>query len=158
MKFADFICFEATVPDLRATDRNAAIAELVESLHRQGRIDGSHVRRITMAVVRRENEASTGLGKGVAIPHVKHKVVKDLVAAVGRSDSGIDFRSLDKRPVYTVILLISPMDNPERHLQAMKRIFNYLQQDKFMKFLRQSRTAGQIEYLFREADEKPDFG
>jgi len=95
------------------------------------------------------------MGKGVAVPHVKYKAAKDVVAAVGQSNAGIDFSSLDKKLVYSVILLVSPADNPDRHLQAMENIFKHLQQDRFLKFLRQSQTAEQIEDLLREADENP---
>jgi len=95
------------------------------------------------------------MGKGVAVPHVKHEAVKDVVAAVGQSSAGIDFSSLDKKPVYSVILLISPADNPDRHLQAMESIFKHLQRDRFRKFLRQSQTAEEIKDLLREADENP---
>ena len=94
------------------------------------------------------------MGKGVAVPHVKYEVVKDVVAVVGLS-SGIDFSSLDKQPVFSVILLLSPADNPDKHLQAMETIFKHLQQERFRRFLRQSQTAEQIKDLLREADENP---
>jgi mannitol/fructose-specific phosphotransferase system IIA component (Ntr-type) len=107
-------------------------------------------------VIKREREASTGMGKGVAVPHVKHGAVKDDIAAViGQSSAGIDFSALDKQPVYTVILLISPVNNPDKHLQAMENIFRHLQQERFRKFLRQCQKAEQIEDLIREADENP---
>ena len=95
------------------------------------------------------------MGKGVAVPHVKHPAVKNVIATVGQSSAGIDFASLDKQMVYSVILLISPADNPDKHLQAMESIFKYLQQEKFRKFLRQAETAEQIEELLREVDENP---
>jgi len=155
MKFVDFVCFEAIVPSLKATDRDGAIAELTESLGRAGKLGRGNYKRITKAIIERENEASTGMGKGVAIPHVKYKAVKEVVATVGRSNAGIDFAALDKQPVYSVILLVSPVDDPEKHLRAMEKIFRHLQQEKFRKFLRQSQTAAQIEDLLREADENP---
>jgi mannitol/fructose-specific phosphotransferase system IIA component (Ntr-type) len=155
MKFADFVCFEATIPELKAADRDGAIAELVSALDRAGRLAKKNCEAITKAVINRENEASTGMGKGVAVPHIKHEAAKDLVAAVGLSSAGIDFSSLDKQLAYSVILLISPADNPDRHLQAMESIFKHLQQERFRSFLRQSQTAEQIEDLLREADENP---
>ena len=155
MKFADFVCFDAIVSELTAKDRDGAIAELVSQLDKAGRLGKGHRQEIIKATIKREKEASTGMGKGVAVPHVKHKAVKDVVAAVGQSGAGIDFSSLDKKLVYSVILLVSPADNPDRHLQAMENIFKHLQQDKFLKFLRQSQTAEQIEDLLREADENP---
>ena len=155
MKFADFICFDAMIPELKATDRDGAIAELVSALDKTGRLGKGKCDEITKAVIKREKEASTGMGKGVAVPHVKHAAVKDVVAVVGQSSAGIDFSALDKKPVYTVILLISPLDNPDRHLQAMENIFKHLQLEKFRKFLRQSQKVEQIEDLLREADENP---
>jgi len=155
MKFADFICFKAIVPELKARDKNAAITELVKALQNAGKIKSDNVQKITRAVIKRENEASTGMGKGVAVPHVKHHTVKKLVAALGQSNTGIDFAALDKKPVYSIILLLSPPDEPDKHLQAMEKIFRHLQQEKFRKFLRQSQLAEQIEDLLKEADENP---
>jgi mannitol/fructose-specific phosphotransferase system IIA component (Ntr-type) len=153
MKFADFFCFEAAISELLARDRNGAIAELVSSLDKAGKLGRSNGKEVISAVIKREKEASTGIGKGVAVPHVKHKAVKDVVAVIGQSSAGIDFSALDKQPVYSVILLISPVDNADRHLQAMERIFKHLQHEKFRKFLRQCRSLAQIEELLGEADE-----
>lgn len=155
MKFSDFVCFEAIVADLKARDRDGVIAELVWALEKAGRLGKDNCQEIIKMMIKREKEASTGMGKGVAVPHVKHPAVKDVVAAVGRSSAGIDFSSLDKQPVYTVFLLVSPTDNPDKHLQAMESVFKHLQKDKFRKFLRQCESREQIEDLLREADENP---
>ena len=155
MKLADFVCFEAIIPELKAVSCDDAIAELVSALDKAGRLGEKKCQAIIKAVIEREKEASTGMGKGIAVPHVKHEAVKDVVAAIGRSSSGIDFSSLDKQPVYSVILLISPVDNPDRHLQAMENIFKHLQRDRFRRFLRQSQTSEEIADLLREADENP---
>ena len=153
MKFADFVCFEATVPELQARDREGAIAEIVESLDKAGKLGKGKCKEITRAVIKREKEASTGMGKGVAVPHVKYKLVKDVIAAIGLNSAGIDFSALDKQPVYSVVLLISPVDEPDKHLQAMENVFRHLQQEKFRKFLRQCRSRAHVEDLLREADE-----
>jgi len=155
MKFADFVCFEAVIAKLKSTSRDGAITELVSAIDKAGKLGKGNREEIIKAAIKREKEASTGIGKGVAIPHIKHPSVKNVVAAIGQSSSGIDFSSLDKQPVYSVILLISPMDNPDRHLQAMENVFKHLQQEKFRKFLRQSQTATQIEDLLKEADANP---
>jgi mannitol/fructose-specific phosphotransferase system IIA component (Ntr-type) len=155
MKFADFVCFDAVIPELKAKDRDGVIAELVSALDKAGRLGKANRQEIIKAVIKREKEASTGMGKGVAIPHVKHPAIKGVIATIGQSSTGIDFSALDKQPVYSVILLLSPADNPEKHLQAMENIFKHLQQEKFRKFLRQSQITEQIEDLLREADEDP---
>jgi len=153
MKFADFVCFEALIPELKAPDRNGAIGELVAALEKAKKLPKGSSVQITRAVIKRENEATTGMGKGVAVPHVKHKAAKELVAAVGRSSTGIEFSALDKQPVYSVILLISPVENPDIHLQAMENVFKHLHNDKFRKFMRQSQTIEQLKELLLEADE-----
>lgn len=155
MKFSDFVCFDATIPELQATDRDGVIAELAAAIHKTGRLGKVNSKKIIKAIIDRENEASTGLGKGVAIPHVKHNAVKEVVAAIGQSSAGIDFSALDKNPVYSVILLISPVDNPDKHLQAMENIFRSLQNEKFRKWLRQSQTAEQIVELLKDIDGNP---
>ena len=157
MKFEEFVCFEATIPQLQAKDRDGAITELVAALVGAGKIPAELGKEVTKAVVKRENEASTGMGKGVAVPHVKHGAVKTVVAAVGHSAAGIDFASLDEQPVYSVILLISPVGNPDKHLQAMENIFRHLQKERFRKFLRQCRDANDLEDLLKEADENPSW-
>jgi mannitol/fructose-specific phosphotransferase system IIA component (Ntr-type) len=157
MKFEEFVSFKATVAELQAKDRDEAITELVSALVAAGKIPTESAKDVTRAVIKRENEASTGMGKGVAVPHVKHPAVKNVVAAVGHSSTGIDFAALDEQPVYSVILLISPLDNPDKHLQAMENIFRHLQKERFRKFLRQCRTPDALQDLLREADENPSW-
>jgi mannitol/fructose-specific phosphotransferase system IIA component (Ntr-type) len=106
---------------------------------------------LTKTIIQRENEASTGIGKGVALPHIKADGVEEPVAAIGRSSQGLDFRSLDKQPVYSVILLVSPKENPDKHLQAMEILFRNLNHDDFRRFLRQAQTAEEIEDIIRDA-------
>ena len=153
MKFSDFVCFDATVTELNDKNRDQVIETLVSAIDNSGKLGKNNAKTITKAVIKRENEASTGMGKGIAVPHVKHRAVKNIVAALGQSSTGIDFSSLDKQPVYSVILLLSPVDKPDEHLQAMECIFKYLQKDKFRKFLRQAQKPEQIEDLLKEADE-----
>jgi nitrogen PTS system EIIA component len=155
MKISDLVCFDAIIPELKSSDRDGAISELIEALGKAKRLGGASAAEMKKAVIKRENEASTGLGRGVAVPHVKHGKIKDTVVAVGRSASGIDFVSLDKQPVYSVILLLSPTEDADKHLQAMESIFRHLQRDNFRKFLRQSQTTEQIKDLIKEADENP---
>ena len=157
MKFEDFVCFEAMIPELQSTDRDGAIAELVAALVKAGRLPAELAAEITEAVVKRENEASTGMGKGVAVPHVKHAVVTEVMAVVGQTGMGIDFAALDEQPVYSVLLLVSPVEDADCHLQAMENVFKHLQKEKFRKFLRQCQTPEAFEDLLREADDKPSW-
>ncbi|HML73285.1 MAG TPA: PTS sugar transporter subunit IIA [Anaerohalosphaeraceae bacterium] len=137
---------------LKAKQRDEAIRELVGVLGKSGKIPKDSVDAVSKLVIKRENEASTGIGKGVAVPHVKSADISEPVAAVGCSGEGIDFASLDKQPVYSVILLVSPTNNPDRHLQAMETVFRNLQKDDFRRFLRQAQTSKEIVEIIADAD------
>ena len=153
MKLSDFIVKDAIVPELKATDRDGVIRELVAALAAAKALPASEIDAVVKAIVSREKNGSTGFGKGVAVPHVKHASVKKSVGAIGRSAVGVDFAALDQAPVYSVFLLLSPVNNPDGHLQAMENIFRNLQQDTFRRFLRQSDTKQKIVDLLEEADQ-----
>ena len=156
MKIADFVCAKAILPRLESVKRDEVIKELIAALDKAGKLGKDNAADIAKAVIKRENEASTGIGKGVAVPHVRHKAVKKAVAAIGISARGIDFSALDKQPAYTIILLLSPLEG-DQHLQAMEAIFEHLQNDNFRKFLRQSETVEQVKELLVEADQNPSW-
>jgi PTS system nitrogen regulatory IIA component len=153
MKLRDFIVCEAIVPALAASDRNEAIREMVQALAGAGALPEDGVEDIIDALIKREQNGSTGFGKGVAVPHVKHPKVKKMIGTIGRSAEGIDFAALDHQPVYNMVLLLSPEHQPQQHLQAMNIIFSNLQKDIFRRFLRQSDTREGIVELLDEADQ-----
>jgi PTS system fructose-specific IIA component/PTS system nitrogen regulatory IIA component len=88
MKFADFINVASIKADLTAGEKPAAIRELVESLAASGAIDGAEAPGIVAAIMKREELGSTGIGRGVAVPHTKHASVERLVGTVGVSVGG----------------------------------------------------------------------
>jgi mannitol/fructose-specific phosphotransferase system IIA component (Ntr-type) len=155
MKLTDFVVSKAIVASLKASDRNGVIRELVDALASAGALTKDDAETVAKAVIQRENQGSTGFGKGVAVPHVKHAKIPRIMSAIGRSAEGVDFSALDRAPVYSVMLLLSPEDSPDGHLQAMENIFRHLQRDNFRKFLRQSETAKAIQDLIEEADQLP---
>jgi mannitol/fructose-specific phosphotransferase system IIA component (Ntr-type) len=154
MKLREFIVTEAIVPEIEATDRDGAIRELVTSLANSGALAADAVDEVVAALIKREQNGSTGFGKGVAVPHVKHAKVKKMAATIGRSGGGVDFSALDHQPVYSIVLLLSPENQPQNHLQAMNIVFSNLQEDMFRRFLRQSDTRESIVELLDEADSK----
>lgn len=152
MKLSELICREAVVPSLAAQDRDSIVSELVEAIVAAGKLPAEAAEPLVLAIIDREKKGSTGFGKGVAVPHAKHALVPEMVAAVGLSDAGIDFNSLDGRPVHSVVLLLSPADRSQDHLDAMQAIFKTLQQDAFRRQLRQADSAKAVLGLLREAD------
>jgi len=153
MKLSEFIITEAIVPALESTERDGVLRELVSSLADAGALPRDAIDEVVAAIIKREQNGSTGFGKGVAVPHVKHPKVKKMAGTIGRSETGIDFSALDHQPVYSVVLLLSPDNQPQQHLQAMNIIFSSLQKDMFRRFLRQSTTRQAIQELLEEADQ-----
>ena len=152
MKLKEFIGTEAIVPQIGAGDRDGALRELVTSLAGAGALAADAVDDVVAALIKREQNGSTGFGKGVAVPHVKHAKVKKMAGTIGRSAGGVDFAALDHQPVYSIVLLLSPENQPQQHLQAMNIVFSNLQKDMFRRFLRQSDSKQKIVDLLDEAD------
>ncbi len=152
MKLRDIVVEKAIISPLKATKRDDAIRELVEALAATGAVKPALVDELAKAVVKRERKGSTGFGHGVAAPHVKTPEVQRVFAAVGISSGGLEFQALDRQPVHVVFLLLSPEEKPEEHIDAMECIFGVLTQDKFRRFLRQSKTPAEVWGLLEEAD------
>jgi PTS system fructose-specific IIA component/PTS system nitrogen regulatory IIA component len=152
MKFSDFVSVRAIRADLAASDKPSAIRELVQSLADAGSIKAADTEGIVAAIMKREELGSTGIGRGVAVPHTKHASVERLVGTVGVSSEGVDFNSLDGDKVQLFFLLVSPLDRPGDHLRALENISRQLRDDTFCRFLKQARTAHDIQNLLEEAD------
>jgi PTS system fructose-specific IIA component/PTS system nitrogen regulatory IIA component len=152
MKFADFICQNAVLAQLTAMDKEGAVRELVQTLAKAGRVEADEAESIVKAILKREELGSTGIGRGVAVPHTKHPSVDRLVGTVAVSSQGVDFASLDGEVVHLFFLLISPPDRPGDHLRALENISRQLRDDTFCRFLKQAKTAEDIQQLLNEAD------
>lgn len=152
MRLSDIVPQGAVIARLQGADRDAVVRELVDALVASGAADGQYREELVSRVLEREKRGSTGFGKGVAVPHVKHPSVKSMAAAVGLSGPGVDFASLDRQPVFTVFLLLSPEHQPEQHLQAMNVIFTNLSKETFRRFLRQAGSIEEVRSLLEEAD------
>jgi|TARA_B100000959_G_scaffold248614_1_gene275673 PTS system fructose-specific IIA component/PTS system nitrogen regulatory IIA component len=152
MKLMDIVVKDAIIPELNATNRDGVIIEMVDALVTSGCVTEEQREEFTKAIIRRENKGSTGFGHGVAVPHVKHADINTMHIAIGNSADGVDFKALDREPVYSVVLLLSPEDQPENHLDAMEAIFSSLSQDTFRRFLRQANSPDDVLTLLTETD------
>ncbi|MAY74423.1 MAG: PTS fructose transporter subunit IIA [Phycisphaerae bacterium] len=154
MKLMDIVQHAAIVPALTSSNRDGVIGELVDALVRAGATDASTRDALMARLLEREAKHSTGFGHGVAVPHVKHDSVTRVAAAVGLHPRGVDFSSLDKQPVYTTFLLLSPASKPEDHLQAMEVIFKCLQKETFRRYLRQATTTEEVVTILEQVDDQ----
>ena len=154
MKLSDVFLETTTVPRLEATTKSEAMAELVEVLRRTRRLSRPVADEVLTALERREEMGSTGIGRGIGIPHVKHASVKRIVGAFGRSVQGVEFQALDAAPVYLVFLLVSPQDDVTDHLHLLRKISALAQDADLRRFLRNAQSAAEIAEIMQEAGER----
>ena len=152
MKFADFISPDAIKAGMEADTKDGVIEEMVAALVAANQIAQDDTESILKAIKKREELGSTGIGRGVAVPHTKHPSVDRLIATVGISELGVDFDSLDGEKVQLFFLLVSPPDRPSDHLRALENISRQLRDNTFCRFLKESKTAAQVKQLLEEAD------
>jgi mannitol/fructose-specific phosphotransferase system IIA component (Ntr-type) len=153
MRIADFVVRDAIIPDLRAVNKEGVIREMIESLRAAGNFKSGDPEEVVKAILKRELLGSTGIGRGVAIPHTKHPTVDRLVGTVAVSRGGVGFESLDGEPVFVFVLLVSPQDRPGDHLRALENVSRSLRDDSFVRSLRQAPTREAIWDLLQDADQ-----
>jgi len=152
MKFADFVSREAIRADITADDKEGVIREMVQALLEANKVAEGEFDSIVKAIMKREELGSTGIGRGVAVPHTKHPSIERLVGTVAVSSEGVDFDSLDGEKVHLFFLLISPPDRPGDHLRALENVSRQLRDESFCKFLKQAKNPEDILQLLDEAD------
>ena len=126
MTLGHLLSVNQIIPEMQATERWSAIVELVELLVRLGKIKPGDREVVLSALRAREETMSTGIGFGIAIPHASSDRVSEVVAAFGRSNSGIEFDSLDNLPVKFIVLFIVPKDQFQTHLRTLAAIAKFL--------------------------------
>jgi mannitol/fructose-specific phosphotransferase system IIA component (Ntr-type) len=155
MRLSDFVVREAIVPNLSANTKEGVIREMVDCLRASGHLKSGEQEGIFKAIMKREQLGSTGIGRGVAIPHTKHESVDRLIGTVAVSRDGVPFDSLDNEPVFIFVLLVSPQDQPGQHLRALENVTRHLRDETFCRFLRQSKAREEIWELLSESDQPP---
>ena len=152
MKFVDFVSRDAIRTSVDNDDKEQVIRSMTSALLEAGKIAKDEYEGIVEAILKREELGSTGIGRGVAVPHTKHPSVSELVGTVAASEEGVDFDSLDGEKVHLLFLLVSPPDRPGDHLRALENISRQLRDETFCRFLKQSKTPADVWQLLEEAD------
>lgn len=127
---------------LESRDKTGAIEELIDLLAKAGQI--TDPAGALEAVMEREQQRSTGIGSGIAIPHGKTSAAKELVMAFGIAKNPIDFDSIDKKPVKIIVLLLSPPDCTGPHIQALARISRLMLDETLKSKLEKASSAEEV--------------
>src|SRR5262245_16571253 len=151
MAMTDFVVREAIVPSLAATTKEAVVREIVDSLRATGYVNAAVADDIVRQIMKREQLGSTGIGRGIAIPHTKHASVERLTGTVAVSKAGVTFDSIDGEPVYVFVLLVSPQDRPGDHLRALENVVRCVRDDSFVRALRDAPGGDRIRRLLRDS-------
>ena len=154
MALADILSVEQIVPEMRATERWPAIVELIDLLVSQNKIKPADRDSILASLKQREETMSTGIGFGIAIPHCSSDRLEEVVAAFGRSSSGIEFDALDNAPVKFVVLFIVPKNQFQTHLRTLASIAKFLHDRSVRENLASAKSADEILGIFRERSPK----
>jgi len=141
---------------LGSTSKDGAIGEMVEGLVAAGRLAREASGPVVEALLEREALGSTGIGRGVAVPHAKDRNVRGVMVALGRSHGGIEFAALDGQPVHLVFLLLSSEDSAAAHLEALAGIAKLARDEHFRRLLRNAEGPGELLAVLREAGAEID--
>ncbi len=154
MDLADILGREQIVPELKATDRWAAIDELIDNLVATGKIQAADRDAVTTAVKKRENSMSTGIGYGIGIPHASTDLIFEVVGALGRSSQGVNFDALDNQPVKLVMLFLVPQGQFQKHLHTLANIAKLLHKSDFRDALEKSPDGESMLKVIQEHGKK----
>jgi mannitol/fructose-specific phosphotransferase system IIA component (Ntr-type) len=154
MKLVDLFPQSMMLLDMKARDKKSAIKEMLTHLVSAGKLKEEIARKAEKAVHKREGQGSTGIGKGLAIPHAKGCSFLDGVQGVfARSRQGIPFESVDGGMVTVLFLVISSEEEADRHLLVMKKVAMLHRDEKTLRFLATSATAEGVTEILKEIDE-----
>ncbi|SRR5688572_158213 len=142
MRILDILKESSILVGLKSETKKAVLEEMVGVLAEQGAVGDKQ--KMLEVLLARESLGSTGIGQGIAIPHGKSGVAKELAAACGISRGGVDFDALDDDKVFVIFLLIAPEDQASQHLKALARVSALLKDKYFRKALIAAESAADV--------------
>jgi mannitol/fructose-specific phosphotransferase system IIA component (Ntr-type) len=154
MDLVDILTKDNILPEMSAANRWEAIDELINNLVATGRIRPEHRDAIVAVVRKREQSMSTGIGFGIGIPHASTDLIAEVVGALGRSKTGVNFDALDNQPVNLVMLFLVPQGQFQKHLHTLANIAKLLHKAEFRQALEQAPDAEAMLRVIKEAGKK----
>ncbi len=154
MKLVELLSRPMVIMDLKAKDKKSAIREVVQVLVSQGAVTEDEGKKVERQVAKREGQGSTGIGKGLAIPHAKGcPQIAGIRGVFGRSVAGLPFEAVDGGLVHLVFLVVSAPDCVDQHPLIMRKIASLHRDEKTLKFLSVTESVDSVLDIFKEIDD-----
>lgn len=150
MKIKDIMQKELMILPLKAQDKTGVIEEMTTHLYEHGVIDDLELFRD--GIFKREEQTSTGIGDGIAMPHAKNTAVKRPAVVFAKSKDGVDYNSLDGNPAYLFFMIAAPDNANDVHLQTLASLSRLLINPDLVNALKDAETAEEVEALFAAAE------
>jgi len=151
VRIADYLQDHLIFLDIDAADKNSAITKIVELMDQNDVFMDAD--KFLNEVFQRESLGSTGIGKGVAMPHARTQNVKNIVISITRLKKGVDYDSEDKQPVRLVFLLGTPLKAVGEYLKVLAKLSKLLREDKVRSLILKAETPHQIRKIFEDAED-----
>ena len=154
MKVIDLLAIDCMIMDLEATDKKSAIKEMVGKLYQAGRINNQEV--FEAGIIKREEQTSTGLGDGIAMPHSKNSAVVKPTVLFAKSSKGIDYEALDGQPTFLFFMIAAPEGANDTHLQALAGLSRLLLNPDLITSLKKATDPEEVISIFDMAQKEYD--
>jgi fructose PTS system EIIBC or EIIC component len=152
MRITELLTKETINLSLTSSTKTGAIEELVSVLDNAGKLnDRSEYKK---AIIKREEQSTTGIGEGIAIPHAKTNAVKHAAIAFGRSKAGVNYESLDGQPSHLFFMIAATEGANNTHLEALSRLSTILLKDEVRKKLLEAGTADEVLNIIKKKKKK----
>ncbi|RQD72606.1 MAG: PTS fructose transporter subunit IIA [Halanaerobium sp. MSAO_Bac5] len=142
MEVNEFINQDLIKMELQSKDKDSVIEEMIDIMVENGIV--SDKEEVVQKAMEREAKGTTGVGRGVAIPHVKSNAVNKAAVAFGRSSEGIDYASMDEKPSYLFFLITVPEESHNEHLKILAQLSRNLVHDDFRDSLLEAESAEEV--------------
>ena len=152
MKISDILKKEHVIKELNSCDKKNVLDELSSFLEDEGEITNKE--SLLAALIEREKLGSTGIGENIAIPHAKISEIDKIITVFGRSKNGVEFESLDQKPVNFIFLVIAPENSTSQHLKALARISRLFKNPSLRESVLRTNEADQIYSILVDEDSK----
>jgi fructose-specific phosphotransferase system IIA component len=152
VKILDLIDPQCIKLELKSRKKKELVKEMVDLLFQAGKIKEKE--KVEESMMEREKKGSSGIGEGVAIPHIMSSKVSQTLMAFGQSKKGINFASIDGKPIYLVFILVGPARDAMLHLKILAKLCRFLHNSLFKQALLKANSKEEIIQAFTEEEKR----